>query len=808
MPRLQKDVQYNNFSNGLITEATGLSYPENSLLDVDNCDIELNGTIRRRLGLDQEVGGFSYGSAYFKDGLVANGYADKKDLALGWHLWSNPGNKANLYFIVLQVGNHLIVLDYNAEAVTDIQSIDQYFPDGLRVVSLNPYNNQIPASSPQTQEERDYRSATTQVSTSSGSGRLWVTSAAVAPFYLEYDVTGVQPKLLDRGLGYDGTGDQRESRPRIRDFNGVEDGLKVDERPVTLTDTHLYNLRNQGWSEQVEVFIDDDGDHTDVADPVLTSLTQNSYFPSNADVLWSLRQGAAKQPQSIGLVQLRYLKRQIFGNSPASKGHFIINAITGDKGDKRIHTDIPTQPEGNFGDEFNEPTTSGFRATGFFSGRLWLSGDENSARPNGVYFSQIIQKPSDAGEFLQKQDPTAEDFNNLLATDGGVLYIPEAYNIQHLEPYGAGMLVMAENGIWFIYGVDSGFTATSFSIEKISNTGIISSKSVVRTEQIVAFWGENSIYAIVLPESGIVPVLQDIGQTKIFDLYNNIDRGARKNVTGCFDTISKKTFWAYLDEENYSYPSKQNMYNKMLILDGRTGAFTKYSFETDSAALQYVGAPFPKLKGTLPRLVDPVVSGDDGGVLVGTEVVIAFGAPDDSDEFLNSIKTILINGQEDELRVGEFYDISFRDFNTTPSFAVKDYSSYLITAPETLGDFQRYKQATYLHSFFDRTEIGFQYNLDGDLVAKRPSGCRVAAHWDWNTSNASGHFNKTQKAYKDKRRYVPTGTDDPFDTGQGIVYTKLKVRGRGHAVSFKYESVPFTDFKLLGYSAAMTANGV
>ncbi len=72
MARAAKDKAYRTFVNGFITEATGLTFPENSCRDIDNCDIELKGTLRRRLGLNEEAGGYTLGA-----GLLVDQVADE-----------------------------------------------------------------------------------------------------------------------------------------------------------------------------------------------------------------------------------------------------------------------------------------------------------------------------------------------------------------------------------------------------------------------------------------------------------------------------------------------------------------------------------------------------------------------------------------------------------------------------------------------------------------------------------------------------------------------------------------------------------
>lgn len=89
---------------------------------------------------------------------------------------------------------------------------------------------------------------------------------------------------------------------QIRDLDGVPDGLKVDEVQGTLTDEHHYNLLNQGWTEaNINAY------HT----------AQNNYPPNNFQ--WFIGK------DSSGNYSTTELLKHYFGNTPAPKGHFVVN---------------------------------------------------------------------------------------------------------------------------------------------------------------------------------------------------------------------------------------------------------------------------------------------------------------------------------------------------------------------------------------------------------------------------------------------------------------------------------------------------
>lgn len=117
--------------------------------------------------------------------------------------------------------------------------------------------------------------------------------------------------------------DPEKNNPKFRDFNGVDDGLKIDELPSTLSMLHLYNLINQGWDKEV---------YDPVSGTSKTLLpgpnTQNGLFyetsgsryPAN-NMQWFLGKEKSGEYNTTDLLNV------YFGNTPAPKGHYILDYI-------------------------------------------------------------------------------------------------------------------------------------------------------------------------------------------------------------------------------------------------------------------------------------------------------------------------------------------------------------------------------------------------------------------------------------------------------------------------------------------------
>ena len=130
------------------------------------------------------------------------------------------------------------------------------------------------------------------------------------------------------------------------------------------------------------------------------------------------------------------------------------------------------------------------------------------------------------------------------------------------------------------------------------------------------------------------------------------------------------------------------------------------------------------------------------------------------------------------------------------------YESYVDTGYEMLGDSMRDKQATYVFCYFNRTEEEFVDNGDG-VVFDYPSSCRMYGKWDWTSTNTANKWSDPQQVYRFLRNFTPAVGS--FDYSYDVIETKNKVRGKGKALSLRFESEEGKDFQLLGWAINYTA---
>lgn len=206
MPRPVQNKLYQRFNKGLITEAGPLTYPEDASTDELNTVIKFKGSRSRRLGLDYEPSSVPAVIADLTDSEFISEFE-----------WKGVDNHADINFLVIQVNRTLHFFDMDAVPIT---SAPKAF-----TVDLTTYI--APFASPTQVDE-------TPVQMACGKGYLFV----VSPY--------IEPILIDYSPEFDSI-DVLKIIIKIRDFDGVDDGLSNEDQPTTLSNKHYYNLRNQGW---------------------------------------------------------------------------------------------------------------------------------------------------------------------------------------------------------------------------------------------------------------------------------------------------------------------------------------------------------------------------------------------------------------------------------------------------------------------------------------------------------------------------------------------------------------------------------
>ena len=372
-----------------------------------------------------------------------------------------------------------------------------------------------------------------------------------------------------------------------------------------------------------------------------------------------------------------------------------------------------------------------------------------------IYFSKVIKSPSDAGTCYQVNDPTSDVISDLLDTDGGIIPINNAVGIKAITPFRNGVLVFASNGVWSISNAEGGFKATAFSVTKVSEIGIVATKSVVEAEGSVFYFGRGGIMQIVSNEFDVISA-QDITQGTIRTLYLD-------------DWVSRTTTKAAYDESRKTIQWWSTRF--ALYFDLRSGGFYPQKHEGSLA------------------LARPV------------QLFASYRYPNYSQVLANDF----------DYNVATDTDITFQDFGV-------DQEAYLVTGYEALGKPANKKSITECTVFLDKTETTITAFTAGEYIYDLPSSCFMQARWDFDKSNASqkwvgvtpnvtGAGQPMQMYNPIQRGFIPDSYPYTFDTGEDILSKRATVRGSGKAVQFRFEAEVGKDMRLLGYNVGYSVRG-
>ena len=140
---------------------------------------------------------------------------------------------------------------------------------------------------------------------------------------------------------------------------------------------------------------------------------------------------------------------------------------------------------------------------------------------------------------------TSEEISDLLDTDGGVIVIPDAYNIQKLHVFGSTLFVFAENGVWQISGVDNVFRATEYSISRITQVGLNNASAFVSVEGVPMWWSKHGIHTISFDQVSGRGQEQNLTIPTIQKFFDKIDGNAKDRCIASYDATNKRVHWFY-----------------------------------------------------------------------------------------------------------------------------------------------------------------------------------------------------------------------------------------------------------------------
>lgn len=819
----------NHFQAGLKTEFTGLNFPDNAATDTQNCVYTIVGDVLRREGIDYEPGFNINDGLNFADcarssfrWLNAGGDGESQILVVQVGVFLNfwltsattEGSPISANYISQQIniaqfkpqGNTRLVQNYECQYATGNGYLFVFHPDcdpfyctyspavagvAAPVISAQPITLQIrdlvgipesglPNFRPSVlTAEHLYNllnqgwtqgSGWTGVSTIY-SGGLPLSNVNPTPTFSvtmssqssnSVLVVGDEVSIILTECA--GTGSNPHNNGAVvitATVNGIS-GLTLF---LTATSNSNPALNATGlWSGGNFAQFPSPANLTLVNQGFITTWVQfaNNY-PSNADVWWVYKNTSDAFSPSTTAANVQPL------TTPAPKGVFLMNPFNQDRSSASSVGGLT-------------PVSTTFRpSTGtFYQGRVWYAGVNDSQTAQGdepyvtwtenIYFSQIIESPANFGLCYQTNDPTSQTLFDLLPSDGGVITIPGCGAVYKLFPLRFGLLVFAANGIWFISGSSGiGFTASDFSVTKISSIQAISGSSFIDVQGYPFFWNQEGIYQVTpssQPGSAHSPDIQldvqNMALGTILQYYNNVPDVSKPFARGDYDPINYIVQWCFRSTSEQSLIDRYT-FDTILNYNIVTKAFYPYVVP---AGITTIVNPNGQFTITSPIISDIKYVNTPGGMPQGNNLI---GVTPTGQSPPPAFKYITQTPANSGLTFSQEYNTNYIDFFSNDNIGI-NYISYFVTGYNLPGQALRKLQTPYVY-FFSR-------NPDY-------SQCVVQAIWDWvNTATFSG---------KQSTRQTITMKNNQF-------YRKIRLRGRGLAVQLKVSSVAGQPFDLMGWS--------
>jgi hypothetical protein len=825
MPRSAGTSVENNFSRGLITEATAMNYPENSVIETDNCVYLKNGTVLRRNGIDFESTSLHrFETLDVLDASISPNYNDVAISEYEWVTLSDTGSKS---FLVTQIGDVLRFFEiddtntsstnlesfsvslgtYRTTPVlqTDIaQALGNVVVNDALVASLTGTflsitvgldTESIPFAGGGINTKAEFEAALAAVAVSLGiiaeidSNNFLSISALENDITTSFTVGGTVDALtafgiveqtyspdtedayeavarrkcsFSSGLGYlfvvhpfcepfyveydNDTNDITVETIDIkaRDFERLDDGLAIDQRTGTYFSEHFYNLYNQGWYASAIK----SKEVTDGADDGASVQVLTRWLADRINIY----------PSNSDIwwlyknAQERYdplVETTAQLTTPAPNGHYIYSAFQTNRRNATgtVLTGVDEKSSGP-----HRPSS-----TAFFSSRVWYAGINIEDFTSNIYFSKLIEDKQDFGKCYQSADPTSETNSDLQEIDGGVIVIPDIIKVTGLVPLGRSLLVFASNGVWSISGTQGGFKANDYAIQKVSESPVDAPTSIVVAENKPFWWSRSGIYTIIVdPNSGELTV-ENISDAIIKRLVLAVPATNVEYIKGVYNSTDKTVQWLYRMTaateiiQNYQY-------THILVHDVLSKAFYPH---TISASTPYVSGAISSTKSSY----DPLVNDESASTTIYI-VTGDFGA-----------------GGNRAITMAKFTDGTFTDWASTPDGDSVQFESYFITGYRVRAELLRKFQANYLV---------VMSKVDTDHFDDY--GCLIQGIWDYNNST-NGRLTREQQVYL-------------WSYNMDYSRRKLKMRGNGYSLQFKFKSEPGKKFILTGWVSSESAANV
>lgn len=603
-PMTMEQVTIHDFSQGIVSDQSPLVSTPGTLRECINFEVEEDGSIRRRRGIQFEPA--------VTAAVSSTAEWDKAEDAQFFY-WRNVGNLS---------GKNIVVVYFRGE-VLFFDPTGRYWGEGYfegQDLTL-PEFQETPAVQGLFEPDR----SEAQVSISSADGDLFIASSVVPTMYhIRWDNNTDTVKWKKKfritvndffeynDLNVTGEEDDAPRDYYRKPFSAISDALKARD---------VYANLNRGWKfEQIDSWLTYvNTEYEESAPPV---NVYPFYFKVENNLDFSNEVELALGSRSIpgGSLVIDLFNRggtasvDFGGDEPA-----FLETLPGDvvatrqKKINRIISELNLTVTAE--DAFNlskDITFGGIKDLEYALGRMWyicndagqVDGTDELNDPNVenrltnrppissmVLFSQALQDPEFAGRCHSTFDPTSEVAPGPTISDGGYIIITDMARPQKILSFLDGILVFAVNGVWYVRGGSNGFTPQEYFVDRIATEGPVSRDAIVQVGNMVMYFGEHEIHQISLGQDGSGPQAGSLSRGVINKKFRDIPRDNLRYANGTYDALNNRVIWQYTDKDFSDQPEVNYiLYNRELVLDLELGAFFENSITTDQGSFQDFGS--------------------------------------------------------------------------------------------------------------------------------------------------------------------------------------------------------------------------
>lgn len=799
MPESQ--LTKNNFrlNRGLNTESNEVSFPDGFTTDERNYELLVDGSRRRRKGLARETGG----------ALKATAVTIGAATAHTSFKWRGVGGDPDKNFIVHQVGSVLFFTD-DAELISTTYHVDQINLEGFKAAGTvtqaqieaehcqfdsgrgnlfvvnkfcKPFHIEYDATGDTFTahriniQVRDFDGiddgVANQVTPTALSAdheynlrnRGWI--AADITTFKALPASVHPSKAMVWFKGY-----RRQTDVSFSDLDGIQvfSALKLEQERfgqssavqgglfLNPLDTRFSaSTTNEGVEVQISTIVFDSG--SPLAGGVVRITTATNHGRDTSDTVTisgtlfdsNFLIFASQLGDVDGFFTITKISDTVFTYVlPSGRG--LENPVFSQTGQVNGNVSLPKSD--------GKELAVGPTAVAYHAGRVWYAGIADSEWADTLFFTKIAQKPISYGFCHQEGDPTNPEFNQLSSSDGGTIVIPNMGQVKRILDMRGLLLVFSDKGVWEVGGGQRGiFTATGFSVRKISDAECTSALSPIRLGTTAIYTGPRGIHRIAPNEFTSALEEQNVSEQLIQTLWNDIPAVNQRVVQTVHDEALDRVYFLYGDSGLSGSTDNINQYARLIVLDLRVGAWYKYVFN--------VGAT--------------------SGILTAFSITES----DTSD----SRKKVKFTVQSvNNLDSTDFDQTDFLDYDGAESPL-----PFMVTGHDDIGDFQSRRQAPVITVYAKKTETGFIATGNG-LDPVNESSNLMTAFWDWTDDLVSGKQGTQNETYRHVRGFQPVDVNDTFQDGYPVVVTRNKVRGRGRVLQLRFDGAATKDSHLLGFT--------